>query len=630
MRSSDANAPILTDEALRTSEARLAEAQRIAQMGNWVWHIDSNDLHWSDETYRIFGLAPQQFGATYEAFLGSVHPDDREFVEQAVYDALHRNKPYRIDHRVVRPDGSERIVHERAEVAFSETGEPVRMAGTVQDVTERKLVQQEIQASEATLTAIFQNAPVAMLLVDRDRRVQRTNRIGEELLRGSGGDTKGLGFGNAIRCVHALDDPKGCGCGSSCGQCPVRRLVGETFANGKTHRALEVAMTSEEGQEQADLYLSVSAAPIELPQGRQVLVCIEDVTARKQAELDLQDAFSEIEQLKNRLERENVCLREEIQLRYEHEEIIGNSPAIKAVMAQVEQVADTPAAVLLMGETGTGKELVARAVHKLSPRKDAAMVTVNCAALPGALVESELFGREAGAYTGALSKQIGRFEMADGSTLFLDEIGELSMELQAKLLRALQDGQFERLGSSETITVDVRIIAATNRDLPRAIQNGQFREDLYHRLNVFPIAVPPLRERTDDIPLLVWAFVKELGARMGKAVDTIPRKTMDKLQRYPWPGNVRELRNVVERAMILSKGPALQADVPSVSGDTLAPARTLTEVERRHILDVLGKTGWRIRGTNGAAEILGLKPTTLESRMAKLGIERGARGHDMS
>ena len=630
MRSSDAEAPMLTDEALRLSEARLAEAQRIAHLGNWVWDIDTNDLHWSDEIYRIFGLAPQEFRATYEAFLASVHPDDREFVEQSVDDALYRNKPYSIDHRVVRPDGSERVVHERAEVTFSDKGKPVRMAGTVQDITERKLAEQAIQASEATLTAIFQNAPVAMLLLDRDRRVRRMNRAAEEVRGGSTGDAQGLAFGNAIRCVHALEDPKGCGCGPSCGQCPVRRTVSNTFDAGEPHSSVEVTMTLQRGGKPVDTHLCISAAPIELPQSRQVLVCIEDITDRKRAELALQKAFSEIEHLKDRLQRENVCLREEIQLRYEHDEIVGNSAAIKAVMVQVEQVADTPAAVLLMGETGTGKELFARAIHKLSPRKDAAMVAVNCAALPSTLVESELFGREAGAYTGALSKQIGRFEMADGSTLFLDEIGELSMELQAKLLRILQDGQFERLGSSETISVDVRIIAATNRDLPRAIQDGQFREDLYHRLNVFPIAIPPLRERTEDVPLLVWAFVKELGAKMGKAVDTIPRKTMEDMQRYPWPGNVRELRNVVERAMILSRGSTLHAEVPSISGSASAQPMTLTEVERRHILDVLNKTGWRIRGNNGAADILGLKPTTLESRMAKLDLKRGPSSSDMS
>ena len=490
-------------------------------------------------------------------------------------------------------------------------------------MSEAELSQREIAVSEATLTAIFQNSPVPMLLLDRDRHVHRMNRTAEDILGGSTADIEGRQFGDAICCVNALDDPAGCGCGSSCGCCPIRRTVNDTFDTGEDHRGVEFTMTLQRDGKPRDAYLSISSSPIELPQSRQVLVCIEDVTARKRAELDLQEAFSEIEQLKDRLQRENVCLREEIQLRYQHEEIVGNSAAVKAVMTQVEQVADTPAAVLLMGETGTGKELFARAIHRLSPRKDSAMVAVNCAALPATLIESELFGREAGAYTGALSKQIGRFEMANGSTLFLDEIGDLSTELQAKLLRVLQDGQFERLGSSQTISVDVRIIAATNRDLSRAIEDGRFREDLYHRLNVFPIALPPLRERTEDVPLLVWAFVKELSARMGKAVDTIPRKTMEDMQRYPWPGNVRELRNVVERAMILSKGSTLLAEVPSVSGTASAQPMTLADMEKSHILNVLEKTAWRIRGKGQAAEVLGLKPTTLESRMAKLGIQRG-------
>ncbi len=490
-------------------------------------------------------------------------------------------------------------------------------------LTEAGLAEQAIQANEATLSAIFRNAPAAMLLLDENRRVLRMNRAAEEVLGGAGSDMEGLAFGNAIRCVHALDDSKGCGHGLPCGHCPIHQTVHATFDTGQDHCGVEVTMTLERDGEPVDTYFSISATPIELSASRQVLMYLEDITARKRAKLDLQQAFSEIEQLKDRLQRENVCLREEIQLRYEHEEIVGNSAALKTVMAQLEQVAHTPAAVLLTGETGTGKELFAKAIHRLSPRKDAAMVAVNCAALPSTLVESELFGREAGAYTGALSKQIGRFEMADGSTLFLDEIGELSMELQAKLLRILQNGQFERLGSSETISVDVRIVAATNRDLPQSIRDGQFREDLYHRLNVFPVAIPPLRERTEDIPLLVWAFVKEFGVKMGKAVDTVARRTMEEMQRYPWPGNVRELRNVIERAMILSNGSTLKAEVPSIVGASSAPSMTLTEVEKRHILDVLNKTTWRIRGKNGAAEVLGLKPTTLESRMVKLGIERG-------
>ena len=258
------------------------------------------------------------------------------------------------------------------------------------------------------------------------------------------------------------------------------------------------------------------------------------------------------------------------------------------------------------------------------------MVIVNCASLPATLIESELFGREAGAYTGAVSAQVGRFVVADGSTLFLDEIGEFPVELQAKLLRVLQDGRFERLGSPETVTVNVRIIAATNRDLEQAVRDGKFRADLYHRLNVFPIHVPPLREHPDDIPPLVWAFVEAFGRRMGKTIKSIPRKTIEQLQRYSWPGNVRELSNIIERAMILTTGDTLRVELPSVAQSATAPRTTLKESERAHILRVLHETGWRVRGVHGAAEILGIKATTLEARMAKLGIKREQRGSNIS
>jgi len=255
------------------------------------------------------------------------------------------------------------------------------------------------------------------------------------------------------------------------------------------------------------------------------------------------------------------------------------------------------------------------------------MVTLNCAALPSTLVESELFGREKGAYTGAMTQQVGRFELADGSTLFLDEIGELPLEMQVKLLRVIQEGQFERLGGTKTLTVDARIIAATNRDLEKAVQEGKFREDLFYRLNVFPIRMPSLRNRREDIPQLVWAFVKEFGRCMGKTIEAIPRPTLEGLQQHEWPGNIRELRNVVERAMILSRGPTLQIELPSspkvARAEEPSDDLSLEEVERRHILAVLQKTCWRVSGRDGAAALLGLKPTTLGSRMAKLGIVRG-------
>ncbi len=349
-----------------------------------------------------------------------------------------------------------------------------------------------------------------------------------------------------------------------------------------------------------------------------------NVIERKRAEQKIQEAFSEIKQLKDRLEVENLYLRDQLELEHKHEEIIGQSTAIRNVLRQVEQVADTDSTVLLLGETGTGKELLARAIHRLSSRRHRTLVRVNCAALPATLIESELFGREKGAYTGALTKQIGRFEAADGSTIFLDEVGELPLELQSKLLRVLQEGQLERLGSGKTLEVDVRVIAATNRDLAQAVKQGEFREDLYYRLNVFPISIPPLRERSDDIPLLTRALVKELGATLGKSIERIPKKSLDDLQRYPWPGNVRELRNVIERAMILNNGPVLQLDLPNDSAALQAPAMCLAEVERRHVLAVMETTGWRVRGRHGAAEILGLKPTTLDSKMQKLGIRRPA------
>jgi len=336
-----------------------------------------------------------------------------------------------------------------------------------------------------------------------------------------------------------------------------------------------------------------------------------------------QQAELEVAELQKRLESENLYLREEVKLQHRHSEIIGQSAVIRAVLQQVEQVAPTDSTVLITGETGTGKELVARAIHGLSGRRQRAMIRVNCASLPSTLVESELFGREKGAYTGALTSQAGRFELADGSTIFLDEISELPLELQAKLLRVLQEGEFERLGSTKTRTVDARIVAATNRDLDKAVAEGRFRQDLYYRLNVFPIDIPPLRDRREDVPQLVWAFVQEFSEKMGKTVETIPVRVMDRLKAADWPGNVRELRNVIERGMILTTGPEFQAPLPQPPAAAAEDGSlALADVERAHILSVLELTGWRVSGTGGAAERLGLKPTTLNARMAKLGIRR--------
>jgi len=347
------------------------------------------------------------------------------------------------------------------------------------------------------------------------------------------------------------------------------------------------------------------------------------VLRRKEAEIELRGRYDEIKQLKSRLELENIHLRKEIEVLYSHDEIVGKSRAIKNVLSQAEQVADQETSVLVLGETGTGKELLARAIHNISPQKERAMITVNCAALPATLVEAELFGREKGAYTGALTKQAGRFELADKSTVFLDEIGDLPLEMQVKLLRVLQEGKFERLGSNKTITVDVRVIAATNHDLEQAVREGRFRKDLFYRLSVFPITVPPLRDRVEDIPMLVWTFVKDFGKRMGKTVENIPNKTMDILMNYTWPGNVRELRNVIERAMILHSGQTLHIEKIQAENQEIDQPTSLEEVERNHIRSILAKKNWKVSGKNGAAEALGLKESTLRARMGKLGIKRG-------
>jgi transcriptional regulator with PAS, ATPase and Fis domain len=353
----------------------------------------------------------------------------------------------------------------------------------------------------------------------------------------------------------------------------------------------------------------------------------QEVFERKQADASLQKAFSEIKLLKNRLQAENTYLQHEVSEYHNFGEIIGRSPSILHVFSQVDQVAAMNATVLLLGETGTGKGIVARAIHSNSERKKRQMVTVNCATLPTNLIESELFGREKGAFTGSDSRQIGRFELADGGTLFLDEIGELPMEMQSKLLRVIQDGEFERLGNPRTIKIDVRIIAATNRNLEEEVKNGKFREDLFYRLNVFPITIPSLRQRVEDIPILLNYFIAKFNKKIGKKIDIIPKSCMDMLMEYRWPGNVRELESVIERAIIISQGNTLQIldhfDMSSVKEkQTSQDVKALVELEHDHVLEVLKKTGWRIEGKNGAAGLLGLNPSTLRARMRKYGISR--------
>jgi len=346
------------------------------------------------------------------------------------------------------------------------------------------------------------------------------------------------------------------------------------------------------------------------------------------AEQLLSAALAESARLKERLQAENLYLQEEIKSTSDFEEIVGENADLRSLFHRVEQVAPTDSNVLILGETGTGKELVARAVHSRSSRYDRPLVKVNCAALPSTLIESEFFGHEKGAFTGALTRKIGRFELADGGTIFLDEIGDLALELQAKLLRVLQEGEFERIGSTKTLKVDVRVIAATNRDLGKEVKEGSFRSDLYYRLSVFPLELPPLRDRSDDIPLLVWHFITRSQRKLGKSITEVPRKIMEALTTYSWPGNIRELENVIGRAVILSPGPTLHVDESFVqeplmpAGGVADTSERLVEIERAHIVRVLEACGGRVKGQGNAAARLGLNPSTLRSRIKKLGIRR--------
>jgi transcriptional regulator with GAF, ATPase, and Fis domain len=374
-------------------------------------------------------------------------------------------------------------------------------------------------------------------------------------------------------------------------------------------------------------YIDSSASPVFINGHLEKIIGINrDITERKTSEKELENALHQLTELKQQIEAENIYLKEELKLEGSYDEIVGASKSLSKVLKQVEQVAKTDSTVLVLGETGTGKELIALAVHDASDRKNKPLVKVNCSALPSDLIESELFGHEKGAFTGAINRKIGRFELANGGTIFLDEIGDLPIDLQTRLLRVLQESEFERLGGETTIKVDVRVIAATNRNLEKRVLENKFRQDLYYRLNVFPIKCPPLRDRLGDIPSLVNHFVNKYNHKVNHKIKTVNQKTIERLIQYNWPGNIRELEHVIERAVIINQGKQLRlgnwfadSSTQNVVSDELS---TLEVMERNHIKKVLEKTNWKIRGRQGAAEILGLKPTTLESRMKKLMIIR--------
>ena len=597
-------------EVVRRSEERIARAAEAAECGLWEVDAGRGDVWLTPETRRLFDLELDE-APTFERFLRLLHPQDRDQLQAAAlsvnesggvldqtYRILPRGGGVRWIRSVGRPSGPGRILGASVDVT-----DHVISEGALREHATR--VAAAVDAAELGFTDWTVGEPVPFI----DDRVR-------ELL-GVSPDEAAVVQQVWLARVHPEDLPR-------LAEERRRLIAGET-----AHMVCEYRFRH---HERGWIWLRHSSRRLEESTGHdrkpRLIGAVQDITVARQREADLRSALEEVGRLRDQLQNENLYLREQSRQRVDPREVAGRSPAIRTALALAEQVALTNATVLLSGETGTGKERFASLIHAASPRAARAMVRVNCSAIPTALIESELFGREKGAYTGALSRQIGRFEMADGSTLFLDEVSDLPLEVQVKLLRVLQERTIERLGSPRPHAVDVRIIAATNHDLEQAVREGRFRRDLFYRLNVFPIHVPPLRDRPEDIPALVSVLLEEIGQAMGTRCDSVTKATMEALQRYAWPGNVRELRNVLERAMILASGPVLHIDMPS--GATPAPVTTapgspdgrLEDVERDHIVGVLRKTGWRIKGQGSASVLLGMKPSTLYSRMKKLGIAR--------
>jgi PAS domain S-box-containing protein len=595
------------EEALRESELKY----RIVADHNhsWEWWRDPEGkfVYVSPSCKRITHHTPEEFVADPDLLIRIFHPHDLPSFLKHLSEIEEGGLSGELELRVVRPDGSIRWIAHHCQPIFDEQGRFLGRRGSNRDITQRKAAENSLIESEERYRTLVESMNEGFAIADEKGTFVYANTKLFEMIGCTHDEVVGRPERNWL---------------SEAG----RRILGNQMIELEkgSRKPYEIEWKKRDGSTGHAL---VSPTPLfgDNGQFKGNSAVITDITELKKAEESLREALSENQKLKERLEAENIYFRQEHELNHQFSNIVGQSNALKYVLFRAEQVAAANTSVLILGETGTGKELIAAAIHQMSSRRDKPLITVNCAALPNHLIESELFGREKGAFTGSDSRQAGRFEIADGSTLCLDEIGEMPMEVQAKLLRVVQHNEFERLGSSRTIRVDVRIIATTNRDLEEEVRKGRFRQDLYYRLNVYPLTVPPLRQRKDDIPLLVNFFVEQYARGLGKEFASIHSESMKILQDYEWPGNVRELRNVIERSVILAKGPVFQLFDRLENQACQTPSsglKTLEETEREQILRTLTETRWRINGKNGAAAILGLHPSTLRAKMHKLGIRR--------
>jgi PAS domain S-box-containing protein len=589
------------EEALRSSEADLLEAQRLSHTGSWRHDVLTGIVSISPQVHRIFDIRPGEDEPTAEFFFGRIHPEDRPIEAQSYERANLAKTDFESDYRIVLPDGSIKHVHNIGHPVLNESGDIREFVGTVIDVTERKRAEEELRRSEMELQQMLDLAPQHVGVFGPNRERLYANRVLLDYLGLSLEEwqqTPGRG-------TYVLPDDEG----------RIDGVFGHAAALGSADD-LELRLRKRDGTYR---WFLARFNPLRDEQGQitRWYIAATDIEDRKQAE--------------DTLHRENVALREEIDKASMFEEIVGTSPALKSVLSRISKVAPSDSTVLITGETGTGKELVARAIHRRSDRVSRPFVCVNCAAIPRDLIASELFGHEKGAFTGATQQRLGRFELANRGTIFLDEVGELPPETQIALLRVLQEHEFERVGGSRRIRSDVRVIAATNRDLQAAIGAGSFRSDLFYRLHVFPIHMPPLRERREDIPLLVEYFIDRYARKAGKNISSVNKKTLELLQSYPWPGNIRELQNVIERSVILCETEIFSIDenwlpqppslTPEPKQQVELPQRLLVQ-EKDMIEAALKETRGRVSGPAGAAVKLGIPRSTLESKIRSLKINK--------